>query len=135
MDGMNIFLLEDQQVRIDWFFQQCPDWNLVVAKNVETAYNLLLTGPYDIIFLDHDLLPEHHNPETFGDISETTGYAVAKWLAEHHEISLKALIVLHSVNQVGAARMLCVLHDAKRRVVQIPWHILVTYTLKNILSK
>src|ERR1051326_9351825 len=66
--------------RHDWFARQFKGDRVDVAADAARACELLASNHYDVIFLDHDLLPEHYYAEEFED--ERTGYAVARWLAE-----------------------------------------------------
>jgi DNA-binding LacI/PurR family transcriptional regulator len=89
---------------------------------VQQAIRWLAEREYTMILLDHDLTDEHYFSDEPDD--EHTGYAVAAWLAAHPNNQRDALIVIHSLNYVGAQRMLDILHDAGRDAEHVPFHYL-----------
>lgn len=96
MDVRKILILEDSQERIHQFQKRLPKDDLYFFDSVDEAkeaYNLL--GPFDVIFLDHDL-----DGSVFVDSDEkNTGYQFAKFLVEKET---EAQIIVHSMNSVGA---------------------------------
>ena len=77
--AINVFLLDDDRRRHDWFMRRFKGDYLDIAEDVTKAREMLTSNYYDAIFLDHDLLPDHYHSETRDD--ENTGYAIALWLA------------------------------------------------------
>jgi len=76
--------------------------------HVEDAKTALCTdGPFDLIFLDHDL----DNRVFVDSEEENTGYQLAKYIAENN---VRGKIIIHSMNTYGAARMQEILPDARR---------------------
>jgi len=57
-------------IRIPPFTLQCD-----IARDFDTAINLLSNNNYDTIYLDHDLAD-------FKDGKERTGYSIVLWLVE-----------------------------------------------------
>src|ERR671939_1484497 len=100
---VRVFLLDDDTARHDWFARQFKGDRVDVAADAERAVELLSTHHYDVIFLDHDLLPEHYYAEEFDD--ERSGYAVARWLAERPACLSDTRIIGHKRNADGALRM------------------------------
>jgi len=98
---MRIFILEDNQMRIntfkDWYGS---DHELTIVTNAQEAIVLLaLSSNYDIFFLDHDL-----GDRVFVDVQDpNTGSTVAKFL-ESLEVTGK--IIIHSWNIGGARYMM-----------------------------
>ena len=116
---LRVFLLDDDTLRHEWFARQFKGHRLDVAVEPARAVELLSTNHYDLIFLDHDLLPEHYYAEGFDD--ERTGYAVARWLADTPSRHAAASIVVHTRNADGALRMVGLLRSMGRHAEHIPF--------------
>jgi CheY-like chemotaxis protein len=119
---VRVFLLDDDTLRHDWFARQFKGDRLDVAVDPARAVELLSANYYDVIFLDHDLLPEHYYAEGFDD--ERSGYAVARWLAENPGKLAAATIIAHTRNADGALRMVELLRRTGRQAVHVPFHML-----------
>jgi len=108
---MKILILEDNDVRKNIFRKNLEKQNeLHFFDQVEDAKKALETiGPFDIIYLDHDL-----DGRVFVDPDEpNTGYQLAKYIAE---MNVNAEIILHTMNPFGATRMKKILPSARRVV-------------------
>jgi len=112
-------ILEDDEGRCYWFQQQLADREHDITCDIQQAIAWLETRDYEAILLDHDLTEEHYYSDAHDD--EGTGYAIASWLAAHPERQPNATIVVHSLNYVGAKRMLDVLRDAGRTAEHVPF--------------
>ena len=119
---MRIFVLDDDQDRLDWFARRFPHDRVDIAQDVPTALEMLHEHSYDVVFLDHDLLPEHYGAEESDD--ERTGYAVAHALAQEAKRQRSASIIVHSLNSDGALRMVEILHGAGYATDYIPFPML-----------
>ncbi len=119
---INVFLLDDDTRRHDWFARRFNGDYLDIAENVAQARELLTQNYYDAIFLDHDLLPEHYHSQTTDD--ERTGYAIALWLATSPEIQRASTILVHTRNADGAMRMVEQLRRAGRNAEYVPFPLL-----------
>jgi hypothetical protein len=87
----HVLLLEDSDMRIEWFRKNIP--NLHVCKTVEEFIAYFDTKPtVDFIFFDHDLGQEKN------------GVDAAKWLKERFG-GMSAWGLIHSWNRTGAAEM------------------------------
>lgn len=117
-----ILLVEDDAERCAWFRARLAGYELDVTCDVRVAAAWLAEREYAAILLDHDLAEEHYFSNEPDD--ERTGYAVAAWLAAHPDRSRGALIVIHSLNYAGAARMRDLLLDAGRDAECVPFHYL-----------
>jgi CheY-like chemotaxis protein len=117
-----VFLLDDDVLRHRWFAKQFKGDALDVAVDPARAVALLSAGRYDLIFLDHDLLPEHYFAE--GQDDERTGYAVARWLAESASRQPAATVIVHTRNADGALRMVELLRRAGRQAEHVPFTVL-----------
>jgi CheY-like chemotaxis protein len=120
--SVRVFLLDDDTLRHEWFARQFKSDRLDVAADPARAIELLTSNYYDVIFLDHDLLPEHYYAEEFDD--ERSGYAVARWLAERPERLAAATIIVHTRNADGALRMVELLRRTGRQAEHVPFHML-----------
>lgn len=112
-------ILEDDEVRCYWFQQQLAGREHDITCDIQQAIGWLESRNYEAILLDHDLTEEHYYSDAHDD--EATGYAIASWLAAHPERQPGATIVVHSLNYVGAKRMLEVLRDAGREAEHVPF--------------
>jgi len=121
-ESARVFLLDDDVLRHEWFANQFRGDLLDVAVDPARAIELLSAGHYDLIFLDHDLLPEHYYAESEDD--ERTGYAVARWLAERPARQAAATVVVHTRNADGALRMVDLLRRAGRQAEHVPYTVL-----------
>lgn len=119
---LRVFLLDDDTLRHDWFAKQFKGDRLDVAADAARAVELLASNHYDLIFLDHDLLPEHYYAEEFDD--ERSGYAVARWLSESPARHAAATVVVHTRNADGALRMVELLRRTGRQAEHVPFHML-----------
>ncbi|HYY43411.1 MAG TPA: cyclic-phosphate processing receiver domain-containing protein, partial [Pyrinomonadaceae bacterium] len=113
-----ILLVEDDESRCAWFRARLSGYELDVTCDVRVATAWLAEREYAAILLDHDLAEEHYFSDEPDD--ERTGYAVAAWLAAHPDRSRAALIVIHSLNYAGAARVRDLLRDAGRDAECVP---------------
>ncbi|MGH9908210.1 MAG: cyclic-phosphate processing receiver domain-containing protein [Pyrinomonadaceae bacterium] len=116
---IRVFLLDDDVRRHEWFAERFKGDFIDVAHNVEQAQQFLSANPYDAIFLDHDLRPEHYNSLVHDD--ERTGYAIASWLAANPEMQRASTILVHTRNADGAMRMVEEMRRAGRSAEYVPF--------------
>lgn len=121
---LRVFLLDDDTLRHRWFAKRFKDDEFHAVVSPPEAIELLskAENAYDIIFLDHDLLPEHYHSDKFDD--ERSGYAVASWLAANPRQQPSSTIIVHTRNADGAMRMVELLRNAGRHVEYVPFPIL-----------
>jgi CheY-like chemotaxis protein len=111
---MKALVLEDAPERIEWFTYKfgrvCVPFDQ--TDDPQTAIKLLQENNYTHIFLDHDLLDEHY----FKDVTcnKTTGLCVAEWLADNPENNPQCVIIMHTMNENGARRMMQALEKGGR---------------------
>jgi CheY-like chemotaxis protein len=120
--GARVLIVEDDETRCAWFRERLAGRRLDVTCDVQTAIRWLSERDYVAVLLDHDLAEEHYFSNEPDD--ERTGYAVARWLADNPSAQRDAFIIIHSLNYVGASRMLEVLRAAGRDAEHIPFHYL-----------
>ena len=116
---MRILIVEDDETRCQWFQQKFVEAEMDVTCDVAQAARWLGERDYGLILLDHDLTEEHYFSDEPDD--ERTGYAIAAWLAAHPESQRDATILIHSLNYLGAERMLSVLREAGREAEHLPF--------------
>ena len=119
---IRVFLLDDDVRRHRWFKNRFKGDYIEIASNVKEAQELLSTGSYDAIFLDHDLHPEHYNADSTDD--KRTGYAIAAWLCSNPELQRASTILVHTRNADGAMRMVGELRRAGRSADYVPFPLL-----------
>ena len=120
--SLSVFLLDDDESRHRWFAGRFKKDHLDVAVEPARAVGLLDENSYDVIFLDHDLLPEHYHSETLED--KQTGFEVAEWLAANPSKQSTSFIIVHTRNADGAWKMVRRLQEAGRQAEYVPFPIL-----------
>jgi CheY-like chemotaxis protein len=81
------------------------DHDISIARNSQTAIPLLEQGPWDLIFLDHDLGP-----------SERNGLWITRWIAKHADDFKQTDFVVHTMNSVAAPQMIEYLKEVDLQV-------------------
>jgi CheY-like chemotaxis protein len=110
---MKILILEDSSDRIDEFKKKLVSHEVVITNKPSECIKFLEEGKWDYLFLDHDMGVIFEKP------SKGTGYEVALWIAEHTEYCPRHILI-HSMNNVGAAAMMQVLGSVGVRATYIP---------------
>lgn len=121
-EPLRVFLLDDDKLRHGWFAKHFKGDHLDLTVEPTRAIEMLSANYYDLIFLDHDLLPEHYYSDTFDD--DRSGYAVARWLASRPDRQATSTIVVHTRNADGALRMVELLRSVGRQAEHVPFHML-----------
>ena len=103
-----IFILEDDPQRIKIFKIKLIQHELFFTDNVKEAKDMFdLLGPFDYIFLDHDLGGQIYVDSD----NHNTGYQFAKYISKK-DLSLVQKIVVHSLNENGARKMVALLPNS-----------------------
>lgn len=121
---MKLLILDDDENRHKGFRNKFFEHDRVhVHSAKECIKQLDENGPWDYVFLDHDLSHVHY--EAWYDMVkrghteikvEGTGMDVAEWL-EKNPKKKPANIIIHSLNKPGADNMMRALPEAKH----VPW--------------
>jgi CheY-like chemotaxis protein len=117
---MRVLFLDDDENRHEVFSKKfhagaSPDDAFIAVRNVDECVEALKSkGPFDKIFLDHDLGGKQFVKETEG-----TGYQVALFIeSELGDELLPPKVIVHSYNQAGAFRMV---NAIKNRIYNVRW--------------
>ena len=110
---MKILILEDSGERIFEFKKRLMSHDVTYTEDTKECIRLLKEQDWDYICLDHDMGKVFEKP------GEGTGYEVAEWIARHPDRKPRR-ILLHTMNNVGAAAMMMVLGRAEIRATYIP---------------
>lgn len=100
-----VLFLDDKQCRVDTFVRYAPQATIV--RSAREASAALASGPWDLVFLDHDLNDAWTVPEA--ERETNSGTHVAEWIAEHRPQVRR--LVIHSTNDPAARRMRDILRD------------------------
>jgi DNA-binding LacI/PurR family transcriptional regulator len=117
---MKILILEDNPIRIEKFKQLFRNQDLYIAENIQYAKEYCNFNEFPVMFLDHDL----GNQIWVDSNEENTGYQFIKWLIENN-FQKNALCYIHSMNPVGANKMMNLLLDNDRDAIWIPAYLIL----------
>lgn len=118
---MNIFVLEDNPNRVDWFRRRfiSPD-TITFASTYDEAIAHYGLSPYNLIMVDHDLLGWRENKR---NPLPHDGYSFCKWLIGTKDLSATKIII-HSENKVWAPKIYGLLLKNRVSVMAIPFSLL-----------
>jgi len=117
---MKILLLEDNPYRIEKFKELFKNQELFFYDNVRDAFLACIKHTFSVMLLDHDL-----DLQIWVDSNEeNTGYQFVKKIIEAN-LQKKCLTYIHSMNFVGANKMLNLLLDNERDGIWIPAHLIL----------
>lgn len=113
---MKILILEDNQERINKFKELFKNQEVFIYSNICDAIASCGLYKFDVLLLDHDL-----DGRIWVDSREdNTGYTFVKHLIMQN-LQKEALIYIHSMNPIGANRMLNLLLDNGYDGIWIPF--------------
>ena len=115
---MRIYIVEDDNSRMNWFRKTFSDCEIYYTQNVKTACCDIKNNQYDIIFLDRDLFYGGANEDEKGN--ELTGEDVARYIKDNG-LAKDAAIVIHSLNPIGQKNIKRLLDDYHSQVYTIPF--------------
>lgn len=119
---MKILLLEDNLNRIEKFKELFRNQELFIFDNIKDSYHACVCNYFPILFLDHDL-----GNQIWADSNEeNTGYQFIKMLIENDNHQVKnSLFYIHSINPIGANKMLNLLLDNGMDGIWIPVYLIL----------
>jgi len=98
---MKLLILDDDETRHKLFTQKYMNHERTHVRTAKVCIKELQeNGPWDYVFLDHDL----GGRQWVDSNEEETGYQVALWLSENEELQPRKIII-HSFNPIGAGKM------------------------------
>lgn len=119
---MKILILEDNPARQEKFRHIFRNQELFISDNVKDALLCCLTNDFKVIFLDHDL----GNEVWVDSEEENTGYQFVKMLVKDR-LQKNSLYYVHSMNPIGANKMLNYLLDNGYDSIWMPCHLIIDY--------
>lgn len=119
---MRILILDDVKYRHDVYDKLYGDDDVFHSYTFSDFLSKLDNGPWDLIHLDHDLGDFVDNPDLYtdgwGKIREYNGTDASDRICNLPDNKLPKRIVVHSINPVGARRMVDML---KHRGIPTIW--------------
>jgi hypothetical protein len=101
----SVLVIDDSHERLDWFNKKLTNVHAVYADSPIKAERAAGFYPYDMVFLDHDAVPELID-KTDPNYYDKTFYRVAEALAR---LRYPGIVIIHSHNPIGARRMAALL--------------------------
>ena len=117
---MKVLIIEDFLVRQNLIKEKLELEDADFTKHGDKALELLEKNSYDLIFLDHDLVGMKS-----GSYITKNWYDNYKRNKEHYKTQ-KPIVIIHSMNIVGALKMENYLKGISRVTVRIPFRLIVT---------
>jgi CheY-like chemotaxis protein len=115
MDKLKVLIIEDVEVRQNLIKEKTGFQDADCARKAEDALELLKTHDYDLVFLDHDLIG-----------AKSGSYLTENWYKNKEEIkTIKPLVIIHSMNMEGAAKMENYLKGISKVTARIPFREIV----------
>lgn len=125
MGGIRILILDDSQERLDQFSKRLVGNMVIMCKTARSCINhLKQAGPFEYLFLDHDLGGLAHVDSR----REDTGAGVARFLYANPQLK-PSKIYVHSFNEPGRKYIKSLLPEA----IEAPgvWLQIVPYTFES----
>jgi CheY-like chemotaxis protein len=110
---MRVLFLDDDEMRHETARKNLVGHDARHVRTVAEFQAALSLGPFDVVFLDHDLGGEAYVPSGPG-----TGYEAALLLASREE---RPTVICHSYNRPGAIRIVGVLRSHGFSAVWLPF--------------
>lgn len=132
---MRIFILDDDGQRHMAFKKTLMNHTVVHTYSFDEGCKAVTDEEkFDVFFLDHDLMDFHYGNTSYmnGDELEFTGYSFVRWMIDDMPVDKRPdLVVVHSWNDSGAARMSKALKDAGFKVHVEEFHTRLGANLKD----
>jgi hypothetical protein len=111
-----VLVLDDALERLIQFTEKYgEEWTVVITTTANQCIEQLKLQTFDLICLDHDL-----GGESYVASGPGTGYEVAWFIAQQLGPQKAGVVVIHSMNTVGAKNMQNVLKDAHIQTIMAP---------------
>lgn len=119
---MRILVLDDIKYRHDIYDKIYSDDEVVHSYTYHDFINHLNNGPWDLVHLDHDLGEFVDNADCYtdgwGKVREYNGTHASYAISDMDDSKLPKRIIIHSINSIGARRMVDIL---QRRGIPTTW--------------
>jgi len=116
---IKILILEDNPIRIEKFKELFRNQDIYLYSDTLCAKEACKIIEFDALWLDHDL-----NNRIWEDSQEeNSGYQFVKWLVDNG-LQKNSLNYIHSMNPIGANKMLNLLLDNGRDGIWIPFYLI-----------
>lgn len=113
---MNIFILEDEIERLNFFKRLYRQHKLYFSYDVEESLKILNQIEFAVIFLDHDIQEEKLT-------TKNNGYELVKKIIEL-KLQKQAVIYVHSMNPCRGQLMSNTLKESGYEAQWIPFYLL-----------
>lgn len=90
--------------------------DIIHVYDAEQAINALAKEQFPIVSLDHDL-----SEDTELQLADNSGYNVALYIADMPAEKRPSIVIIHSLNPAGAARMIAALKGKVDSLLRIPF--------------
>lgn len=120
---MKFLFLDDMKGRHRQFKEWFPSQDVDYVFTYADCIKMLERTEYDSVFLDHDLSEQDIlcDPQT---AKGKTGSDVAEWIVANKQPQQIPMIVVHSLNPVGATNMVNILSSAGFEAVHVMFMLL-----------
>lgn len=118
-----VLFVDDMQDRHN-DYRKSSNCDLLAAYNVPDAITLLATMRFDIVSLDHDLIPDHYNSKCTVNVKLATqcGCRIVDYITNNVDKFTNSFIVVHSWNLEPSVRMTNRLINAGLHAFRIPFN-------------
>lgn len=113
---MRVLIIEDIDFRQNFIKEKIGNKDADWAPNAEKALAFLEENNYDLVFLDHDLIG-----------AKSGSYITELWYQQKEKFKTqKPVVIIHSMNMIGAQIMTNYLKGVARTIERIPFRLIVT---------
>jgi len=117
---MKVLIVEDIKFRQDLIKQKIELEDVNATKKADKALELLERYAYDLVFLDHDLIGMRSGSYLTQRWYEALKKNPAKFKTQ------KPIVIIHSMNMIGASKMENYLKGISKVTKRIPFKLIVT---------
>jgi len=117
---MKVLIVEDIKFRQDLIKQKVELEDVNATKKADKALELLERNAYDLVFLDHDLIGMRSGSYPTQRWYEALKKNPAKFKTQ------KPIVIIHSMNMIGASKMENYLKGISKVTKRIPFKLIVT---------
>lgn len=119
---LNIFILENEQERLDWFNKIFNNHNIYATKSISDACDKVANNKFDLIFLDRDLGNPNENGEDLA------------WFMFENKLAENTPVLVHTMNDRGQRVISRYLNKYKKNVFSMRFNDLKKHSCVDILE-